>query len=255
MLPFRLGTQDRVRLLVMIMRQPRAGPTRRIDTRIGENGFRVACGDAGAFQVLACEIETADRGVLVEIAQDVGELQGAAEMMRQFEARPIVHAEHLDGQPSYRARHPVAVKIENHQIRRDDVLCHIHFHAVDHGKEILLAQAIARHRVLQERALDRRSSGIERVEVAAPFGERGESVLARADSVIGDVIDHAAEGVDREHRLTFRARHQFHGGIERASPGLLLDSQNFAWCGGHERRRPRNPRNARKASGINSNLR
>ena len=251
----RLGAQDRVRLLVVIMRQPRAGPARRIDTRIGEHNFRIACRDAGAFEMIAREIEAADGGVLVEIAQDIGELQRAAEMMGEFEARPVVHAEHLDRQPPHRARHAVAIKIEDDEIGRDDVLRHIHLHAVDHGEEILLAQAIARDRVLQERALDRRASGIERVEIAPPFGERGEAFLARADAVVGDVVDHAAEGIDREHRLAFGARHQPHGGIERASLGLLLDGQNFAWCCGHERRRPRNPRNARKASGINSNLR
>ena len=39
-----------------------------------------------AAQRLARQIEPADAGVLVDVAQDVGELQRAAEMMRQRDA-------------------------------------------------------------------------------------------------------------------------------------------------------------------------
>ena len=51
-------------------------------TVIGSDAF-----DLGSAQGFARQIEAPDAGVLVEIAQDVGELQRAAEVMRQ---RPAV---------------------------------------------------------------------------------------------------------------------------------------------------------------------
>ena len=43
-------------------------------------------GDAGCLQGFARQIEPAERSVLVEVAQNVGELQRAAEMMRERNA-------------------------------------------------------------------------------------------------------------------------------------------------------------------------
>ena len=42
---------------------------------------RIVAQDAGLLQRLARQIEPADRRVLVDVAQDVGELQRAAEMI------------------------------------------------------------------------------------------------------------------------------------------------------------------------------
>ena len=95
-----------------------------------------------SFEIFARQIEPADAGILVEVAQDVGELQRAAQMMGELEAGLLLHAEHLDRKPAHRARHPVAIKIERGEIGRDDVLGHVHVHAVDDGEEILLAQAV-----------------------------------------------------------------------------------------------------------------
>ena len=52
-----------------------------------QRGDGIAGVDAGLVERLARQIEPADAGVLVEVAQDVGQLQGAAEMVRQAACR------------------------------------------------------------------------------------------------------------------------------------------------------------------------
>ena len=74
----------------------------------------------------------------------------------------------------------------------------------------------------------RRDLALEQaVDVGAPLVERGAARLARAGRV-GDVVDRAAEGVDRIHRLAARTRQDAHAEIEGAA-------------GGRKRRRVRPP--------------
>ncbi len=98
---------------------------------------RIVAGDAGMQQAFARQIQPAEAGVLVDVAQDVGQLQRAAEMMREQDAVVLRQAEHPHRQPSDRAGDAVAIQIERRQIRRADVLRHVHLHAVDDGEEIL----------------------------------------------------------------------------------------------------------------------
>ncbi len=92
------------------------------------------------------QIEPADPGILVEIAQDIGELQCASEMMRQRSPVVFLHAEHAHGQAADRARHPVAVEIERPEARRADVAEGVHLHAVDQREEVLLGEPELAHR-------------------------------------------------------------------------------------------------------------
>ena len=85
----------------------------------------------------ARQIQPANAGVFVDIAQDVGQLQRTAEMMRQQDAVILGKAEYPHRQPSDRAGHAVAIQIERSQVRRADVLRHVHLHAIDDGQEIL----------------------------------------------------------------------------------------------------------------------
>ena len=91
-----------------------------------------ACSSAFARQ-----IEPAEAGVLVDVAQDVGQLQRAAEMMREQDAVVLGQAEHPHRQPPDGAGDAVAIEIERCQVGRADVLRHVHLHAVDDGEEIL----------------------------------------------------------------------------------------------------------------------
>ena len=56
--------------------------------------LRIVARDAGLFEILARHIEAADAGVLVDVAQRIGELQRAAEMMGERDAVRLAHAEH-----------------------------------------------------------------------------------------------------------------------------------------------------------------
>ncbi len=58
--------------------------------------LRVGARNARGDQRLARQIEPVDASILVEIAQDIGELQRAAEMMREGSAFFLRHAEDTD---------------------------------------------------------------------------------------------------------------------------------------------------------------
>ena len=90
-----------------------------------------------SLQRLARQIEPPDRRVLVEVAQDVGQLQRAAEMMGERDAGLLLHAEDAHRQPPDRARDAVAIEIELRPVGRADVGDDVHFHAVDDGLEVL----------------------------------------------------------------------------------------------------------------------
>ena len=94
----------------------------------------------GLEQKFARQVKPTDGGVLVQVAQDIGELQGAAQMMGELETRSLFHTEDLDGKPADSAGHAVAIKIEGGEIGGDDVGGDIHIHSVDDGQEILQPQ-------------------------------------------------------------------------------------------------------------------
>ena len=120
----------------------------------------------------ARQIEPADLGVLVDVAQDVGELQRAAEMVRERNAVVLRHAEHAHRQPSHRARHPVAVEVELCPVGRADVLGGVHVHAVDHGEEVLLAQLeVASPPAPAPRRSGGGLPGIDRLDALPPLGK------------------------------------------------------------------------------------
>ena len=100
---------------------------------------RVGGGDAAVVQCIPRQIEPAQRRVLVEVAQDIGELQRAAKMMGEREAVIVLHAEDTHRQPPDRAGDAVAIKVERGTVGRADVGDDIHFHAVDDGEEVLRA--------------------------------------------------------------------------------------------------------------------
>ena len=75
-------------------------------------------------------------------------MQRAAEMMREQDAVGLAKTEHPHRQPPDRAGDAVAIQVERRQIRRPDVLRHVHFHAVDDGQKIL---------ALETKSLERRA--------------------------------------------------------------------------------------------------
>ena len=174
------------------------------------------------------QIEPPDLGVLVDVAQDVGELQRAAEMMRERDAVLLAHAEHADRQPPDRARDAVAIKVERRPIRRADVLRRIHLHAVDHGEEILLAEREIAYRLRQRPQFRRGPAGIKWLDPRAPFRKPVPALGVRRGR-IGDIIDQPAERIDFEHRLALRARQYPHRGVERAARGAARRAGASHW--------------------------
>ena len=186
--------------------------------RIGQDRDRIGADDPGVAQRLARQVEPAHRGILVEIAQDVGELQRAAEMIGERQTGLLPHAEDPHRQPPDRAGHAVAIERERRAIRRADIGDHIHFHAVDDGEEILVLEIEGRHRRGETAQVRRRRAAIERVEVRAPLLQLPAPRLARP-GIVGDVVDGAAERVDLEHRLALGARQNPHPAVERTARG------------------------------------
>src|SRR3984893_13367190 len=114
------------------------GPAQR---RIGENLSRLRLADARRAEIFAWQVEPAEGCVLVEIAQNVGELQRAAKMMREALTFPLRQSVSPSGKASDRARHAIAIKIERGQIGRPYIGIDIHLHAIDYGVKILAPQA------------------------------------------------------------------------------------------------------------------
>ena len=101
---------------------------------------RRAIGDAAAVEQLARQIEPAALRILAQVAQDVGELQRAAEVIGDVVGLRFGRAERAHRQAADRTRHPVAIEVERVHRRGDDVLDRVHLHAVDHRQEILAPQ-------------------------------------------------------------------------------------------------------------------
>ncbi len=107
------------------------------ERRARQHRRRIGRRDAGLAQRLRRQIEPSDRRILIEVAQDIGELQRPPQMMRERDAVLLLHAEDADREPPDRARDPIAIGVERRVVGRADVGDHVHFHAVDDGMEIL----------------------------------------------------------------------------------------------------------------------
>ena len=150
----RIALHDLVGLFEMLLRPLGQRQAHFGQRAVGDHHFGIVAGDAGEQQAFARQIQPAEAGVLVDVAQDVGQLQRAAEMMGELDAVFLGHAEHPHRQPPDGAGDAVAIEIEGREIRRADILRHVHLHAVDDGEEILALEAEGFHRggvILQAR--------------------------------------------------------------------------------------------------------
>src|SRR6478735_515273 len=88
----------------------------------------------------------AEPGIFVDVTQDIGQLQRAAEMVGEQDAVFLGQTEHPDRQTTDGAGDAVAIKIERRKIRRTNVLWHVHLHTVDDSEKILALEAEGFHR-------------------------------------------------------------------------------------------------------------
>src|SRR3984893_14739681 len=201
------------------------GAQARPSAGLARNLSRLRLADARRAEIFAWQVEPAEGCVLVEIAQNVGELERAAKMMREALTFPLRHSESPRGKASDRARHAIAIKIERGQIGRPYIGIDIHLHAIDHGTKILAPQSEGMdcHGETSQpcaRAGCGTPAYIKRADIAPPFGERLLAGVAWP-RFVRDVVNGAAEGIDFKHRLAARAWQNTHGRIEgtAARPG------------------------------------
>ena len=145
---------------------------RLVDGRIGNHLGRRCQWDPGGPQGLGRKIDPADLGILIDIAQDIGELKRAAKMVRKLDAGFARHAKNADRQSAHRGSYPVAIEIELLHPRPTNVTGHVHRHAGDHRIEIGAVEIETAHRLRHQYGLPRVAAGIKRVEIAPPLVER-----------------------------------------------------------------------------------
>ena len=126
----------------MTLRDRREIAAGRRQRRMPQHLKRLDAADAVPVEDLARQIQPAAPRVLVEVAQDIGQLQGAAERIGDSVRVGARIAEHMHRQMPDRAGDACAVQVERRHVGGADILGCIHLHAVDNGVEVLASQAI-----------------------------------------------------------------------------------------------------------------
>src|SRR6266850_3538877 len=161
------------------------------------------------------QIKPPTTGVLVEVAQDIGQLQRSTERFGDRMGSIALVPENMDREMADGARDTRTIEVERRKIGDTNRLASIHLHSVDNGEEIAPAQMIAQHRLTQcPRDKVPRMSRVEAVDLLAPGGEGCKLVPNRAVAVC-DVVDLTAERVDRIHPVSAMVWQETHCPVER----------------------------------------
>ena len=126
----------------MTLRYRRQIAAGRRQRRMPQDLKRVRRADAVPIEKLARQVQPAAPRVLVEVAQDIGQLQGAAERIGDRVRVGARIAEHMHRQMPDRGGDARAVQVERRHVRGAYVLDCVHFHAVDNSVEVLASQAV-----------------------------------------------------------------------------------------------------------------
>ena len=189
------------------------------EPRMRHHGTRLGVVDAGRGERLARKIDTADRSVLVEVTQDVGQLQRSPQVVRQ---RPPLRRRHFKNphrKATDRTGDAVTVQVQRGPVRSPDIAFGIHQHAVDDSVEVLLLQTVAPDNRLQgAQTLMDVASEIQVADVLAPASQLGQPFRTRPVAV-SDVVDRAAKRVNLVHRLALSRRQDPQCRVERAGAG------------------------------------
>ena len=121
--------------------------------RVGDDAGGGAIRDAGLGQQVERDIDPLAQGVLVHVAQDVGELEGMAEC--QAEALGLRRAEDADRHGADAAGDPAAIEVELGLGRQPDAVAGIGLHPRDHGLAFRQRHAIGRRAPRPARARGR----------------------------------------------------------------------------------------------------
>jgi hypothetical protein len=187
-----------------------------LDAWLSEYGGGVGAGNAGLPQRFSRKVEAPEFRIFVEVAQDVGQLQGASQLICKRAAQVLRQAKHFDRKAPYSACYAVAVKLERGVIRRPDVGDNVHFHAVNHGQKVFASQPKCLDRSGEPLKRRNMRAVIERRDIAPPGLQLRDPLRARTGTV-SDVVDRPAERVNFEHRIALLRWQDAHRRIERAS--------------------------------------
>ena len=196
-----------------------------------ESGFAAAevfVHDVVALEIFLRDVDAAERVVVVDVANDVGELEGEAEFFGEVESALIGEAEDVRAGEADGAGDAVAIfaeAVEGGVIANGE----IHLGAGDEVVEIARGHVVAAHGVHESGenfggALGscggrQRRAGDGGVERGAPAGE---AFLFDGDvfAFVGDVVDEAHEGVEGDDAVAAGFREEEEGVIEIAVGGF-----------------------------------
>src|SRR6266436_7085173 len=134
-----------------------------------QDGDRIGAANTMPVENFTRQIEPSATSVLIEIAQDIGQLQRSAERFGDVMGSIALITENMDREMADGACYTRTVEVERRKIRGANGFARIHLHPVDDGEKIVPVQTKAQHRLTQ-RPRDKvaRISCIEAVDLLAP---------------------------------------------------------------------------------------
>src|SRR5437660_6887483 len=137
-----------------------------------QDGDRIGAADTVPVENFMRQIEPSATGVLIEIAEDIGQLQGSTERFSDGMGSTALITEDMDREMADGAGDTRTIEVERRKIGGANCVARIHFHPVDYGVEIAAAEVIAQHRLTQRpREVGARTYG---QEPAHPLSQSGE---------------------------------------------------------------------------------
>src|SRR5574343_186012 len=163
--------------------------------------------DVELLQLLHRDVDAATPGILANVADDVGQLESHAQIVRVFLRLPILVAEDFGSEQADDAGHAVAIQRQALEVEIARLL-EIHLHTVDDFQQLLLGQVDARSDPLQRLAnwMLRIAFGNALHLLAPPrqFGRGDRQIVAFIDNI----IHLAAESVERHDGLPALGGHE-----------------------------------------------
>ena len=120
-------------------------PGRGIGGMSGDAGG-VVIRNAELFEQFAWQVEPADARILIDVAQNVGDLQGPAKMFRYEVSLCARFTENVHTKTPYGGCDAIAVAVELLPRRRNDRPVGIYLHAIDYRKKVRLPEPVAGNR-------------------------------------------------------------------------------------------------------------
>ena len=209
-------------------------------------------GYAERLQLVERQVNSPEGCIFLHVAQDVRQLEGHSQRNRVIARARVAAAEDVDAHQADRARHPVAILVQQGKfwIARDRL---VHLHAVQD-----FLQRRRRNQVgtddLCEFLAQRRARFIHvgAPDLLAPFPQLTRLLIDRKLGRVGHIIHHAAKGVENRHGPAFRGRQRREGKREIRSARLRdrLAARQVGHGLGRGRRRTHEKSARRKSSAM-----